>query len=145
MKYPLHPAARIVFNSRFLVCLLCAGAFALACGPRSPTTAASPPGPASAPRPALATSLDVGVRDGVALVLHVTNTTDQKLELRFPSGQMHDFAILDAQGRELWRASAERMYTQSLQTTLLDPGRRPRTATAGIRRDAPEPSPPSRR
>ncbi|MGI9077838.1 MAG: BsuPI-related putative proteinase inhibitor [Gemmatimonadaceae bacterium] len=73
----------------------------------------------SAP-PTLATTLDVSVSSGVALALHVTNKSDSKVELRFPSGQTHEFLILDATGREIWRWSADRMFTQALQTRLLD-------------------------
>ena len=69
----------------------------------------------------LATSLDVTVRDGVTLALHVTNTADKRVELQFSSGQTHDFIILDSKGREVWRWSADRMFTQALQNKLLDP------------------------
>ncbi len=63
----------------------------------------------------LATSLDVSVRDGVTLALHVTNTAASRIELRFSSGQTYDFSVLDAAGREVWRWSADRMFTQALQ------------------------------
>ncbi len=69
----------------------------------------------------LATSVDVTVRDRVTLALHVTNTIGKRLELSFHSGQTHDFVVLDAAGREVWRWSADRMFTQALQNTLLDP------------------------
>lgn len=69
----------------------------------------------------LASSLDVSVKGGVTLALHVTNASDEGLELHFPSGQRYDFAVLDASGRELWRWGADRMFTQALQTTSLEP------------------------
>ncbi len=69
----------------------------------------------------LASSLDVSVRDGVTLVLHVTNNTESAMELRIPNGQRYDFAILDSAGRTVWQWSAERMFTQALQTKLLGP------------------------
>ncbi len=74
----------------------------------------------SSTQPTLATTLDVSVADGVALALHVTNKSDSKVEIRFPSGQTHEFLILDASGGEVWRWSADRMFTQALQTRLLD-------------------------
>jgi hypothetical protein len=56
----------------------------------------------------------------VRLALHVTNTDDGAVELRFPNGQLCDFAVLDASGHELWRWSTGRMFTQTLQTRRLD-------------------------
>ncbi len=70
----------------------------------------------------LASSLDVTVGAEVVLALHATNTSDQPLEVRFASGQTHDFAVLDAEGREVWRWGAERMFTQALQTRTIAAG-----------------------
>jgi hypothetical protein len=70
----------------------------------------------------LASSLDVSVGAEVVLSLHVTNTSDQSLEVRFASGQTHEFAVLDAGGREVWRWGADRMFTQALQTRTIAAG-----------------------
>jgi hypothetical protein len=59
------------------------------------------------------------VRDGVTLTLHVTNLAEQALELTFPNGQTHDFVVLDSVGREVWRWSSDRMFTQALQNRML--------------------------
>jgi hypothetical protein len=115
--------------SRVLIWLLCAAAIALACVPRAQTRPARADSVAAAPgeadlslRDTLASSLDVNVSGGeVRLVFHVTNRTDRKVEITFPSGQRYDFAVLDAGGRELWRWGADRMFTQAIQTRLLDP------------------------
>ena len=109
-------------NTRFVVSLLCLAAAAYACGPRPHTDpAATAAARTRMPNdPALASSLDVSVGTGVRFAMHVTNTTDRKLELNFPSGQTHDFAVLDAAGREVWRWSADRMFTQALQNRLVD-------------------------
>ena len=93
--------------------------------------------------PVLASSLDVSVGgsdvradstagripaanrgpDGaVTLTFHVTNNSDKHLELLFPSGQTHDFVVLDSAGRAVWRWSADRMFTQALQNQLLESG-----------------------
>ncbi len=69
----------------------------------------------------LATSVDATVQNGVTFALHVTNASDKRLELRFPSGQTHDFIVIDSAGREVWRWSADRLFTQALQNKLLDP------------------------
>lgn len=70
---------------------------------------------------ALATSLNVSVKDGVTLAFHVTNTTSQQVELDFRSGQTYDFVVVDSVGKELWRWSEGRMFTQALQNKLLRP------------------------
>jgi hypothetical protein len=114
-------------TSRFLIWLCCAGALVLACGPRvrsNEAAIAKAAGDVKRPQGSgkmLATSVDVTVRDGVTLALHVTNTSDKRVEMRFRSGQTHDFIVLDSAGREVWRWSADRMFTQALQNELLDP------------------------
>lgn len=116
-------------SSRLYIWLLCAGAVALACGPRArgaaadSTAAAAPPAPAPGQRDStmIASSLDVSVRDGVHFSLHVTNRTGEKVEVRFTSGQTYDFVVLDRAGTEVWRWSADRMFTQAMQTRMLDP------------------------
>jgi hypothetical protein len=70
----------------------------------------------------LASSLSVSVGTEVRLTLHITNAADRPIELRFPSGQTHDFAILDASTTEVWRWSAERLFTQAIQTRALGVG-----------------------
>ena len=112
-------------TSRLYTFLLCSGALALACGPRTPSADTEADAAVSAPaaeagRP-LATSLNVSVRGEVVLAFHVTNAGDRQIEIVFPTGQTHDFAVLDSAGAEVWRWSAGRMFTQALQNRLLDP------------------------
>jgi hypothetical protein len=113
-------------QSRFVIALLAAGGIAFACGPRPfESEAASASAPIAKPRPgapALATTLALSVSSTVDLRLHITNGTSKKIELTFPSGQTHDFYILDSTGREVWRWSAGRMFTQSVQNKLIDAG-----------------------
>lgn len=123
-------------KSSYLVPLLCAAAIAFACGPRphageAAATATAAPAPApvtksSASRdargPAMATSLDVDVKNGVGFVFHVTNNSSKAVELIFPSGQTHDFVVVDAAGGEVWRWSGDRMFTQALRNSVLDAG-----------------------
>ncbi|HEY0969477.1 MAG TPA: BsuPI-related putative proteinase inhibitor [Gemmatimonadales bacterium] len=107
--------------SRFVVPLLCVSALAFACGPRS-HSADVPPAAAGATvdtTEGLAASLDVRTGDEVEFALRVTNATDRRFELTFPSGQTHDVVVLDAAGREVWRWSEGRMFTQAVQTKLL--------------------------
>ena len=41
------------------------------------------------------------------------------IEFRFADGQTHDFAVQDESGKEVWRWSAGRMFTQALQNKLV--------------------------
>src|SRR5947208_1753037 len=120
--------------SSVAIALLCAGALAFACGPRTRSEAASTTTPlatvssvvqqgtahghtAGAP---LVARLDVKVEhQEVQFALHVTNQSRKHVELSFPNGQTHEFVVLDSVGRELWRWSASRLFTQGVQNKLL--------------------------
>ena len=107
-------------SSRLFPVLLLTAALAFACGPRS---RANEPEVGTRSRTSgqpLASSLDVRVADGVRFALHVTNEAQKSLELTFPDGQTHDIVVLDAAQREVWRWSDGRMFTQALQTRVLD-------------------------
>ena len=109
-------------RSRLLVLLLCAGALVLACGPRAHSNAESSTSQRAAADDSgkvLATSLNVSVERGVQFAFHVTNNSEKKIELQFPSGQTHDFVVLDSIGREVWSWAAARMFTQAMQTRML--------------------------
>jgi hypothetical protein len=116
-------------TSRVVIWLLCAGALALACGPhaRHNESAAStpnthPPVPKAIPTDdhVLATAATVSIHDGVHLTLRITNISHHAVELTFPSGETHDFVVIDSLGREVWRWSDGRMFTQALRNKLLD-------------------------
>jgi hypothetical protein len=104
--------------------LLCAAALAFACGPRAST--GDPGGAVHASRarvatngPALVSTLDVDVKDGVALAFHVVNAGTKRVEVNFPNGQTHEVVVVDSLGREVFRWSKGRMFTQSLQNKVL--------------------------
>jgi hypothetical protein len=112
--------------NKIVVPLLCAAAIAVACGPRAHSTTTDAPAATTTKKrapdePTLASSLDISVKDGVSLAFHATNRDTKRIELVFPSGQTHDFAILDASGREVWRWSKDRLFTQALQNRVLEP------------------------
>jgi hypothetical protein len=112
-------------KGRIIFGLVCAAVLAFACGPR-PSTGESA-GVARAARahassqtgPALVSSLAVVVKKGVAMSFRVVNEGSKRLEVNFPSGQTHDVVVVDSLGREVWRWSAGRMFTQSLQNKVL--------------------------
>ena len=124
-----------------LIPLLCLGAVAFACGPRAHSEASLASmslaeAVRSAPKPQLPKPKrrDTGVTkitpsfavqvDGNTLrfSLDVTNVGKKNVELTFPDGQTHDFAVLDSAGREVYRWGAQRMFTQSVQNRTIDSG-----------------------
>jgi hypothetical protein len=69
----------------------------------------------------LATSAKVAVTAGdVKFALQVTNLAPHAVELNFPNGQTHEFVVLDTLGREIWRSSTGKMFTQSVQNRVVD-------------------------
>ena len=118
-------------NNRVIPALLCAAAIAFACGPhpqgtaQSLTTASATPkrrARTAKPAPVITSTLETRVGDDVTFSLHVTNGGPKLVEVTFPSGQTHDFQVLDAGGREVWRWSRDRMFTQSLQNKQIPSG-----------------------
>lgn len=58
----------------------------------------------------------------VRFALAVVNASDKRVEVEFPDGRTRDFAVYDAAGHEVWRASRGRLYTQLVQNRLLAAG-----------------------
>ena len=123
-----------------LIPLLCVGAIALACGPRAHSQASlvslnlanRPATTRQQQKPArkresnvtkITPNFTVQVDDGaLQFSLEVTNVGKKNVELTFPDGQTHDFAVLDSVGREVYRWSATRMFTQSVQNRTIEDG-----------------------
>lgn len=122
--------------SRVAIALLCAGALAFACGPRTHSEAASTASLTTAAPvvqqgtthshgdgAALVSQLDVKLgKKEVQFALHVTNQGRKHVEVAFPNGQTHEFVVVDSAGREIWRWSTSRIFTQALQNRLLSGG-----------------------
>ena len=127
--------------TRLLIPLCCTGALALACGPRSHTDAIatasysmSAEDHSRAERATerarrakhdgkLVSSLTVDAKSSpVRFVLAVENAGSKTIEMQFPDGQTHDIAVLDANGREVWRWAEGRMFTQALRTRPISGG-----------------------
>lgn len=93
---------------------------ALAVGVSAACAAAT--APPNAARDPLVSSLQVATTaDSVRFVLQVTNSGPAPVVLEFPSGQTHDFVVTRG-GTELWRWSADRVFTQALRSETLAPG-----------------------
>lgn len=130
-------------KSRFVISLLCVGAVAFACGPRARNDASS----SGAGSTTLAATRSVAQQGkarmapdakstspiSAALVvqrqattihfaLQVVNSGRRSIELTFPSGQTHEFVVLDSAGKEVWRWGTGRLFTQALQNKLLARG-----------------------
>jgi hypothetical protein len=102
-----------------VVALALSAASSLACGPRSRTTESAATKRVTG-GPPVASSLDVQATGDVRFAFHITNHAAKRLELTFPDGLTHDISVVDADGREVWRWSEGRMYTQTLQNRILD-------------------------
>ena len=105
--------------NRFVILLLSAATVAFARGStthKSMTATSKAHHPKNSP---VVSALSVNVGDGVRFSLDVTNTTNRMVELRFANGFTHDFYVVDDSGKEVWRWSNGRMFTQGMQTKLV--------------------------
>ena len=134
-------------NLRHTFSLVFVGTLAYACGPQSRTTVTSDGnvvtqqgvtlasmGGSVAPSTkavekklksavGLETKFDVSLEGGdVRFDLRVANATKKNVEVNFPSGQSYDFVVVDSVGREVWRWSADRIFTSSVRNKLLGKG-----------------------
>jgi intracellular proteinase inhibitor BsuPI len=105
-------------RARLIFVLLVAAGFAFSCGRRSHT--AEPMGGNAPSGPPVVSSLNVKVNGEVAFSFHITNNATKSLELTFPSGQTYEITVLDSLGREVWRWSEGRLFTQALQNRVLE-------------------------
>ncbi|MGH9887930.1 MAG: BsuPI-related putative proteinase inhibitor [bacterium] len=123
-----------------IISLLCAGALAFACGPRShsePGTLAAAQTLSIADKPVehtrrattknktakLEPRLTVDVaRKTVRFAFDVANVGNKHVELSFPTGKSYDIVVVDSLGREVWAWSNGRMFTQGVQNKQLDAG-----------------------
>src|SRR5262245_4084135 len=72
----------------------------------------------------------------VTLALEVTNRGGEPRALKFTSARGCDFAVFDAQGREIWRWSRGRLFAQALERVELAPGGSQRFTATWDQRDA---------
>jgi hypothetical protein len=105
-------------NRSVLSSLVLVAGIAYACGPRA-RSAEPEQRKVVVAGPPIAAALDVKIRDGIEFSFRVTNNAARKLELLFPSGQTHELVVVDSVGREVWRWSEGRMFTQALQNKVL--------------------------
>ena len=105
-------------TNRFIIPLLCAASVAFAKGTTGhKETLASSTNAKSTSE--LSSTFSVHAGSQVEFKLDVRNNTSRMVELRFPSGKTHEFVVRDESGREVWRWSKSRMFTQGLQNKLV--------------------------
>lgn len=104
-----------------LLLRLACGLLAAACTRPLAPDGTVPPPPLAA-QSELVSSLRVQAGDTVVLTLQVTNPAASPVVFNFSSGQMYDFAVRTPAGAEVWRWSADRGFTQAVQTRTLGPG-----------------------
>jgi hypothetical protein len=137
-------------SSRYLIPVLCVGAVAFACGPRARNEASTPRKDSVAVAQSAGEAMSLATQQGAPLAtvrsekaakpkvgaelyvrtngaqitfaMRVVNNTKKSVELTFPTGQTHDFIVVDSLGREMWRWGTGRMFTQTLRNTLLGGG-----------------------
>lgn len=120
------PPVRSAMKEKVPFTLVCVAVLAFACGPRSRGESAttrsnsrSTSAVAADARTPLTHSLNVTVDDDVRFAFTVTNASSKKLEVVFLDGRTHDVIVLDSLGREVWRWSEGRLFTQSVQNRVL--------------------------
>lgn len=92
---------------------------ALAACAATATVAPSPAGGSAGP---LVSSLQVQTyADSVRFVLQVTNASGAAIPVTFPTGQSAEFTV-SRDGRQLWRWSADRGFTQAVRQEIVAPG-----------------------
>lgn len=105
---------------RLIVPLLAAAGLVFACGPRTPGSIASARPKAGADKGVTSHVMVDTARGSVHFAIEVANDSPKRVELLFPDGRTHDFAVLDSTGREVWRWSEGRIFTQGVRNRLLD-------------------------
>ncbi len=106
-------------TNRLIIPLLCAAsvAFARSTTTHKETLAAS--AVSHNTKSQLTSKFTVNSNHGVEFNLDIRNNTAKMVELNFVDGMTHDFTVLDASGKEVWRWSAGRMFTQAMQNKLV--------------------------
>ena len=104
---------------RITVPFLAAAALFFACGPRTSSVVSSTKSKSNRDT-TVAAHVSIDTANGkVNFAISVRNGTRKSVELNFRDGMTHDFVVLDSVGREVWRWSEGRMFTQSMQNRLL--------------------------
>ncbi|HYV97258.1 MAG TPA: BsuPI-related putative proteinase inhibitor [Gemmatimonadaceae bacterium] len=110
--------------------MLAGVAIVFACAPRNHTgaereTRKAPPAQRSTDTNSTFAFTRAEQRSGsrsVSFAMEFRNKRSSLTELHFANGRTHEFVVLDDAGREVWRWSEGRLFTQALQTKQLRTG-----------------------
>lgn len=114
-------------DNRLILPLLCAASVAFAAAPSfshddKPIATSNLRSDAASSAP-IVTKFDVtrpsNDANKLRFTLNIRNNTGKMLELRFPSGQTHDFIVKDFAGNEVWRWSSGHMFTSVMRATMI--------------------------
>ena len=114
-------------DNRLILPLLCAASVAFAAAPSfshddKPIASTKLRNDAASTAP-IVTKFDVTRPNNDAsklrFTLNIRNNTSKMVELRFPSGQTHDFVVRDFAGTEVWRWSSGHMFTSVMRATTI--------------------------
>lgn len=106
---------------RISLSLLATAVLVFACGPRATQRTLTAARPSASAGTGVTSHVMVDTASGrVRFAIEVANDSRKKVELTFPDGRTHDFVVLDTAGREVWRWSRGRLFTQAIQNRLLE-------------------------
>jgi len=105
---------------RIIVPVLATAVLVFACGPRAKSPVANARPSATAGHGITSHVMVDTALGNVRFAIEVANDSRKRVELTFPDGRTHDFVVLDSRGREVWRWSQGKMFTQAMQNRLLD-------------------------
>lgn len=63
-----------------------------------------------------------GAGEIIPVQLRLTNTSSAAVTLHFANAQKYDISVTEAEGREVWRWSAGKMFAQATEELTLKPG-----------------------
>lgn len=106
-------------HSRITAPLLAAAGIFFACGPRSQSVVSNAKA-RTASDTTVAAQVSIDTTNGVVrFAIAVHNGTRKSVEINFPNGRTHDFVVMDSTGREVWRWSDGRLFTQAMQNRFV--------------------------
>lgn len=62
-------------------------------------------------------------KDPIAMALTVCNSGSQSYQAIFSSGKKYDFFLNDANGKEVWKWSGDKLFSQAFSKMALEPGK----------------------
>jgi hypothetical protein len=105
--------------SRITVPLIAAAGLFFACGPRTQNVVGNAKTRTRGDT-TVAAHVSVDTANGrVLFAIAIRNGTRRSVEISFPDSRTHDFTVLDSAGKQVWRWSEGRMFTQAMQNRLL--------------------------